>query len=204
MKSAINKKRVVVHIVQALIWATFWLAILWINEYPLNEWVGVAGLGYLAWYVAQALVDNTTRFALARAYRYAVGIYGEPDKHAKVSKRTERTVGFLAALLIYGVGFTTSGFMFVLTWFGMIALDFPALDTNIRLVGLVSVTLGLFMMLIPLTTVIYMLALSRNRLSIRERFMQVSALAWSLITKERFMSKWGFGLNSQYIERSTV
>ena len=204
MKSAINKRRVVVHIVQALIYATAWLVMLWMSEYPLNEWVGVAALGYLAWYASNTLVSGAVRFALARVYKYAVSIHGEPDRHAKVSKRTERAVGFLAALLIYGVGFTTSGFMFILTWLGMIALDFPMLDTNIKLVGLVSVMLGLLMMLIPLTTAIYMLSLGKNRVSIRERITHVSALAWSLITKERFMPKLGFGLNSLHIERSTL
>ena len=205
MNSAITKRRLAVHIVQALIWATTWMVILWAAEYPMNEWVGVVGLGYLAWYASYTLIGSAMRFALARVYRYAVSAYGEPkNEHASVSKKTELIVAFLAALLIYGVGFTTSGFMFILTWLGMTALDFPALDVNIMLVGLISVTLGLIMVLPLLTTVIYMLLLGKKRISIRERFMHVSALAWDLVTKERFMPKWGFGLNSQHIERSTV
>ena len=205
MKSAINERRVVVHIVQALIYATAWLVILWAEEYPMNEWVGVVGLGYLAWYVSYTAIDSAMRFALARVYRYAVSVYGEPrNESASVSKRTELVIAFLAALLIYGVGFTTSGFMFILTWLGLNTLNFPALDINIALIGMVSVTLGLIMVLLPLSTVIYLLSLGKKRVSIRERFTQIGALAWSLITKERFMPKWGFGLNSQYIERSTV
>ena len=205
MKSATNKRRVAVHIVQALIWATFWLVLLWANEYPPNEWVGVAALGYLAWYASNTIVSGAVRFALARVYQFAVSVYGEPnDESASVSKRTEWAIAFLAALLIYGVGFTTSGFMFILAWLGLNVLGFPALDINIALVGLISATLGLIMALLPLTTVIYLLSLGKNRVSIRERFTQISALAWSLITKERFMPKLGFGLNSQYIERSAV
>ena len=205
MKGAINKERLVVHIVQALIWATAWIVMLWIDDYQLNEWVGVAALGYLAWYVSHAIVDSAMRFALARVYQHAVIVYGKPNNEpTSVSKRAELIIASLASLFIYGVGFITSGFMFILTWLGLIAFGFPPLDMNIRLIGLVSVALGSIMVLPTLAVIIYMLSLGKNRVSIRERFTQVSALAWSLITKERFMPKWGFGLNSQYIERSTV
>ena len=201
----INRKNLIAHIIQALIWTSGWYALLWMSEYPINEWVGVAALGYFAWYVSHLIFGNTVRFVLSRTYRYAVNIYGEPkNEHASLNKKMEWAIAFLAALLIYGVGFATSGLMFILTWFGLIALDFPMLDINIRLVGLVLVTLGLLMMLLPVTTVIYMLSLGRNRMPVRERFTHICALAWSLITKERFMPKLGFGLNSQYIERSAV
>ena len=205
MKGTIIKRRLSVHIVQALIWATAWLVILWANEYPLNEWVGVVGIGYLAWFVSHALMDNGMRYALSRGYGYAVGVYGEPkDKQTSLNKRMAWTVAFLSELLIYGVGFFTSGLMFIFTWLGLIALDFPTLDTNIGLVGLLSVALGSIMMLLPFATVIYMLELSKNHVSIRERVTYVIALAWPLITKERFMPKLGFGLDSQHIEKSTV
>lgn len=201
----INKKNLAVHIIQALIWATGWQVLLWIDDYPLNEWVGVVVLGYLAWYVSYTLIDNALRFALARAYQYVVSFYGElKNESASVSKRMEWAIAFFVGIFIYSAIFITTGFMFILTWLGLNALDFPMLNTNIRLVGLISVSLGLIMMMLPLSTVIYILALGRSRVLIRERFMHVSALAWSLITKERFMPKWGFGLNSQIIERSTL
>ena len=205
MRKSITNGFSVLRIVQALIWATGWFFILWIDQYPPNEWVGVVAIGCLAWYVSYTLMNNTMRFALARVYRYAVEVYGEPkNEPVSVSKRAELIIAFLVALLIYSVGFTTSGFMFILAWLGLITLDFPTLDTNIKLVGLVSMMLGLIMTLPLLGAVFYMLALGKNRLSIRERFTHVSALAWSLITKERFMPKWGFGLDSQYIERLTA
>ena len=194
------------HIVQALIWATAWFVVLWVNQYPPNEWVGVVVIGCLAWYVSYALIDRAVRFSLARVYGHAVRIYGMPEhkQRASVSKKTELFIAFLVALLIYSVGFTTSGLMFIFTWLGLIAFDFPTLDTNIALVGLVSLALGLIMVLPPIASMVYILMLGKRRLSIRARFTQVSALVWSLIVKERFIPKWGFGLNSQYIERLTV
>ena len=191
----INKENLVVHIIQALIWATGWQVLLWMSEYPINERVGVVVIGYFAWYVSHTIFDNTMRFALVRAYRYAVRVHGEPEKHAKVSKRTEWIAGSLAGLFNFGAVLITSGFMFILTWLGLIAFGFPSLGTNIQLVGLVSVASGLCMILPFLSLIIYVFALGKNRLSIRERVVRVSAVAWAEITRERFILKWAFGLN---------
>ena len=191
----INKKNLLLHIVQALIWATAWMVILWAAEYPMNEWVGVAALGYLAWYVANALVSNTARFALARVHRYATRMYGEPDAQAPVSKGTHWAVMLIVDMFIYGLAIVTSGFMFILTWLSMGVLGFPPIDMNIIAVGLISVTLGLCMAL-PLA-VIYVLALTRHRLNVQEGFERVSVLARDMMTKERLIPNWVFGLNLQ-------
>ena len=191
----INKRNLVLHITQALIWATFWLILLWTNEYPLNEWVGVAALGYLAWYAANALVSNTARFVLVRVHRYATRVYDKPDAQAPVSKGTHWTVMLIVDVFIYGLAIVTSGFMFILTWLSMDVLGFPPIDMNIIAVGLIAVTLGLSMAL-PLA-VVYVLALARPRLKVQEGFERVSALARDMMTKERLIPNWVFGLNLQ-------
>ena len=193
------------YIIQALIWATGWFVILWVEEYPTSEWVGVVIAGYLSWYISHLIVFNAARFALRRIFEYAVELYGEQNEHAEASRRTHKAATLLVVMFTYGLGLTTSGLMFILTLTSLNAIGFPPFDISLMTVGLMSLGIGFTIVLSMMISAVSVLTLAKNSSTIRERVSRVRGVVWSaLIARRDIILQLVFGLNMQNIARPVI
>ena len=132
----------------ALICATAWLFVLWLAEYPADESVGVAIIGYVALWTSRLIVNALALFALRRLHSLAlrkadelgVEIPEEPSPSIAAIARLAVT-SFLIAMLLAIVGLSVVATVPIAA-----AVDLPPLAAGFGVFGWTALGVGSFVL----------------------------------------------------------
>ena len=132
----------------AIICATAWLFVLWLAEYPADESVGVAIIGYVALWTSRLIVNALALFTLRRLHSLAlrkadelgVEIQEEPSPSIAAIARLAVTA-FLIAMLLAIVGLSVVATVPIAA-----AVDLPPLASGFGVFGWIAFGVGSFVL----------------------------------------------------------
>ena len=188
MDKILDKELTTKNLFISTIVATCWFLILVVNNYPFEEWIGAAIVGFLSWYVAVLVVNGTADSLLTRVYEYAKSIDTSSNDEARhvqvVGRKIERIASTMVLLYLYGKVATTVGLMFLLASTLLNAFGFPSAE-NISEYSYPALCVGVFALASVLGVPLALLKLRRNRSVIRHRFSRMRDLVWSGIQSRK-------------------
>lgn len=132
----------------AFICATAWFFVLWLVEYPADESVGVAIVGYIALWTSRLMVNALALFtlrrlhslALRKADEFGVEIKEEPSPTTAAVARLA-VAAFLVAMLLAIVGLSVVATAPIVT-----AVDLPPLAAGFGVFGWTALGVGAFVL----------------------------------------------------------
>ena len=115
----------------SLIIAAFWCFVLYLTDYPVESWAGVAAVGYIMIFGVQFIVSRINTFALRNTYAYTVATFGERDTDEPISNGERWTAEIVGTAFVLAVGYITAGLALMLTSLIIQVAGLPALDSSI-------------------------------------------------------------------------
>ena len=180
----------------ALICATAWLFVLWLVEYPADESVGVAIVGYVALWTSRLIINALALFTLGRlrslalkkADELGVEIPEEPSPAIATPARAAAGV-FLFAMLASIVGISVAATVPIVA-----AVGLPPLAAGFGVFGWTAFGVGAFV-LAAFFGVPFILFKWTEKVAVNMRRLAVGINAISNILSARPMKALGFAPN---------
>ena len=180
----------------ALICATAWLFVLWLAEYPADESVGVAIVGYVALWTSRLIINALALFTLGRlrslalrkADELGVEIPEEPSPAATTIARAAAGV-FLLAMLASIVGISVAATVPIVA-----AVGLPPLAAGFGVFGWTALGIGAFV-LAAFFGVPFILFKWTEKVAVNMRRLAVGINAISNILSARPLKALGFAPN---------
>ena len=180
----------------ALICATAWLFVLWLVEYPADESVGVAIVGYVALWTSRLIINALALFTLGRLHSLAlkkadelgVEIPEEPSPAIATAARAAAGV-FLFAMLASIVGMSVAATVPIAA-----AVGLPPLAAGFGVFGWTALGVGAFV-LAAFFGVPFILFKWTEKVAVNMRRLAVGINAISNILSARPLKALGFAPN---------
>ncbi len=176
MKIRLNRIAPIEDVLLALVSTTAWLTILWIVDYAVDYWIGVAVIGYVAVWVCRTVISNLTLFLLRRLRRNVLLVAKQLniDLPSRATDETSAGVKAVAYLVLLSVVATIVGTAVAFTTLITPVAGFPPLAVQFLFAGLTLLAFGL-LVLVPFFAFSFMLFTSAEVLSnrVRTRVIQI-------------------------------
>ena len=180
----------------ALICATAWIFVLWLAEYPADESVGVAIIGYVALWTSRLIINALALFTLGRLHNLAlkkadelgVEIPEEPSPAIATAARAAAGV-FLFAMLASIVGISVAATVPIVA-----AVGLPPLAAGFGVFGWTALGVGAFV-LAAFFGVPFILFKWTEKVAVNMRRLAVGINAISNILSARPLKALGFAPN---------
>ena len=142
LKTAIGETLSPRYMVLGLVFATVWMVLLAISDYPVDEWAGVVMLSYIVLWVAMSVIVTILKYALRWQLVYARSLRRQLKDEASDGERSGRGVDLVVTLVLASIMMTPVGLASALTVVVASRLGFPPLSSTLADAGLTMLGIG--------------------------------------------------------------